>query len=114
PNTLDAGLKQEIQRALARVIKVQARPLTVREWQETLFEAGFMPAVTRTNPMHLLEPKRVLDDEGTLQTLKIAFNVLTHPEARERILAMRKVFQQYAPHLCAVMIVSHKLNAETN
>lgn len=110
PDDLDEDTKSEIQRALAKVIRVQARPLTVREWQDTLRAEGFMPELTRTNPMHLLEPRRVMDDEGVPRTLKIMFNVLTHPEARERILAMRGVFRQYAAHLCAVTIVSRKLS----
>jgi hypothetical protein len=41
-----------------------------------------------TNPMHLLEPKRVIEDEGLFRTLKIGFNVATHPKAAKRILAM--------------------------
>lgn len=110
PDHLPEDVKTEIQRALARTIKVQARPLTVREWQDTLRHAGFMPEWTRTNTMSLLEPARIIDDEGLWRTLGIARNVLTHPEARERILAMRRVFQQYAPHLCAVSIVSRKLS----
>lgn len=110
PDTLPDDLKAEIQRALARTIRVQARPLTVHEWQETLRGAGFMPEWTRTNAMSLLEPSRVLDDEGVWRTLTMAYNILKQPEARQRILAMRKVFQLYAPYLCAVSIVSRKLS----
>lgn len=110
PDDLDEDTKAEVQRALAKAIRVQARPLTVREWQDTLRAEGFMPELTRTNPMHLLEPRRVLDDEGLSRTLKIMFNVLTHPEARKRIFTMRGVFRKYASHLCAITIVARKIS----
>ena len=61
-----------------------------------------------TNPMHLLEPKRMIDDEGFFRTLKIVFNILTNPSARKRILAMRKVFRTYQNHLNAVAIIAEK------
>ncbi len=59
--------------------------------------------------MHLLEPKRVIDDEGFLRTLKIIFNVLTHPKERKRILEMRKTFRKYEDNLCAVCLVAQKV-----
>ncbi len=109
PNDIDPNTKDEIQKALAKVIKVNARPLTVSEWSSILEQEGFEVIATDTNAMHLLEKKRVLADEGLLGTAKIAFNMLTHPAERKRILAMRKVFRQYQSHLGAVAIVARKI-----
>ncbi|MEZ4929562.1 MAG: hypothetical protein R2777_06075 [Chitinophagales bacterium] len=39
--------------------------------------------------MLLLEPTRVIDDEGFFRTLKIMFNIITHPNLR-KVLAMGK------------------------
>ena len=61
-----------------------------------------------TNPMHLLEPKRIIDDEGFFRTLKIFFNIMTNPTARKRILTMRKVFRDNAQNLNAVAIIAQK------
>lgn len=108
PNDISEDKKAEIQKELAQVIKVNARPLTLSEWSKLLEKEGFKIIKTETNPMHLLEPKRMLDDEGFLRTLKIAFNVLTHPQERKRILAMRKVFRKYQSHLNAISIVAEK------
>ena len=58
--------------------------------------------------MHLLELKRMIDDEGFYGTLKIIFNILTHPEERKRALALRDIFRKYEQYLNAVIIVAEK------
>lgn len=108
PDGMDEETKETIQRELAQVIKVNARPLTQSEWTALIEKEGFVVRQVMTNPMHLLEPKRVIDDEGFFRTLKIGFNILTHPEARKRILAMRKVFRKYGQHMNAIAIVAEK------
>lgn len=108
PNELAEEKKQEIQKALAKVIKVNARPLTTQEWTQLLESQGFEVIQTDTSPMHLLEKKRMLADEGLFRTAKIVFNMLTHPKERKHILAMRKVFRQYQQHLNAVSLVARK------
>lgn len=108
PNDLAEDTKSQIQKELAQVIKVNARPLTVKEWTDLLEKEGFTVKKVETNPMHLLEPKRMVDDEGFFRTIKIAFNIITKPAARKRILAMRKVFRKNQQHLNAVAIVAEK------
>lgn len=109
PNDLNPALKTEIQQALAKVIQVNVRPLTKSEWVALMEKEGFKVLTVETNPMHLLEPKRVIQDEGFFRTLKIIWNVLTHPKERARIFAMRKVFRKYQQYLNAVAIVVQKL-----
>ncbi len=108
PNNLDEETKKTIQKELANVIKVNARPLTENEWVDLIEKEGFKVIKVETNPMHLLEPKRVIEDEGFFRTLKIIFNVITNPKARKRILAMRKVFCKYENHLNAISIIAEK------
>jgi hypothetical protein len=69
---------------------------------------GFRIVKVETNAMALLEPKRIIDDEGFFRTLKIVFNILTHSKARKRILAMRNIFRKYDKYLNAVAIVAEK------
>ncbi|MEM9363992.1 MAG: class I SAM-dependent methyltransferase [Bacteroidota bacterium] len=108
PDAISEEKKAEIQRALAQVIKVNARPLTLNEWSDLLENEGFRVVKTETNPMHLLEPIRMIGDEGFFRTLKIVFNMLTHPNERKRIWAMRKVFRKHQSHLNAICIVAEK------
>jgi hypothetical protein len=61
-----------------------------------------------TAPMHLLEPARMLQDEGLGRTLRIVFNILRTPQARQRILTMRRVFRAYQDHLMAISLVAVK------
>ncbi len=58
--------------------------------------------------MHLLEPGRIISDEGFLQTLKIVFNILTHPTAKKRILKMREIFRTYEKQMVAFAIIAEK------
>lgn len=109
PDNLPEDVKAEIDRELALSIKVNARPLTVFEWKELLKAEGFKIKSTTVNEMHLLEPARILDDEGLLRTLKIGFNILTHPDAKKRIMHMRSVFRKHQKHLCSVAIVAEKV-----
>lgn len=113
PEDISEEKKAEIQRELAKVIKVNARPLTVSEWSTLLTKEGFKILNIETNPMHLIESKRMIEDEGFIRTLKIAFNILTHPKERKRVLAMQKVFRKYQDHLNAVSIVAEKKAAPT-
>lgn len=104
----DEQLKNKIQRDLAQSIKVNARPLEQDEWINLLEKEGFKVTLIKTNTMSLLEPKRIIDDEGFLRSLKIGFNILTHPKARKRILEMRKVFKKYQTNINAIVIIAEK------
>lgn len=108
PNELDPNVKGDIQKRLAEVIKVNARPLTENEWCTLLKKKGFNIKQTFNSPMHLLEPKRILDDEGLINTLKIGYNIFTHPTARRKIKNMRNIFRQYEPQLNAFAIIAEK------
>ena len=101
---------EQIQKDLAVAIKVNARPLTITEWRELLEKEGFQVKNVSSNEMHLLEPSRMVKDEGFFRTLKIGFNILTHGAARKRILEMRKTFHKHQHHMNAVAIVAEKVN----
>lgn len=109
PNNLEEDTKTTIQKDLALAIKVNARPLTESEWTELLEKEGFKVIKIERNPMHLLEPSRMIDDEGFLRTLKIGLNILTHSKARKRILEMRRTFRKYQQHMNAVAIIAEKI-----
>jgi hypothetical protein len=56
----------------------------------------------------LLEPARVLRDEGLWGTLRLLGNVLRDGAARQRVIAMRSVIRRYQDRLAAIAIVAVK------
>lgn len=109
PDNLDAQKKAEIESALSSAIRVGARPYTVSEWHSLLRAQGFEVTASLTAPMHLLEPRRLMADEGALGAARIAFNILREPPARRRVVAMRATFKKYADYLAAVVLVGRKV-----
>jgi len=108
PDDLDEGTKLAIQHGLSSAIHHGTRPLTAGEWQGLLEAEGFLIQAQAQAPMHLLEPWRIVQDEGMLGALRFAFNLLCNREARRRVLAMREVFSKYRDNLAAVVFVGQK------
>jgi SAM-dependent methyltransferase len=108
PDDLDAATKSTIQSDLAAATQVNARPLTRPEWVTALEAAGFEVDWTATAPMQLLEPRRVLADEGLVGTLRFVFNLATQPDARRRVRQLRRTFTRHADHLTAISLVARK------
>ncbi|HMR20149.1 MAG TPA: methyltransferase domain-containing protein, partial [Sphingobacterium sp.] len=109
PENISEEIKQSVYKDLSANIRVHARPLTVTEWSQLLKDEGFEIVKVDTNAMALLEPTRVLQDEGLLRTLKIMFNVLTHGDLRKRIMQMRRTFRRHKNDINAVAIVARKV-----
>ena len=108
PDDLPETDKKEVQQALSDAIRVGARPLTVAEWRDLLEDAGFDVTFSATAPMHLLESRRLIADEGVLGAMRITANILRTPPALRRVLTMRSVFKRYASQMCALTVVARK------
>ncbi|MCC7482586.1 MAG: hypothetical protein IT541_13785 [Hyphomicrobiales bacterium] len=108
PENLDESIKQEVQARLTEAIHVGARPLTVPEWRKLLNEVGFEVAHTSLAPMRLLEPMRLLRDEGFLGAARFIWNVLRNRDAHDRVRGMRRIFKKYQTNMAAVMLVARK------
>lgn len=108
PDDLDDEIKTTIRKDLARSIRVNARPLTVAEWSELFAQAGFEVERTELRPMGLLQPKRMIADEGLGGVARIVRNLIRDADARKRVLAMRKTFTTHEQHMSAVGFVLRK------
>jgi SAM-dependent methyltransferase len=113
PDGIDDSARKAIEREMSMNIHVGVRPATISEWRRILEGAGFQLDWQILAPMRLLEPKRILSDEGFGGALRIAFNLLRNPQARRRVLSMRRIFRRYASHLSAVAIVCVKPAAQS-
>ncbi|MFF4547718.1 class I SAM-dependent methyltransferase [Streptomyces sp. NPDC001435] len=106
PDGIDPALADRIARDLADTIHVGARPLTAAAWQELLTDEGFTVTARKTTPMALLEPRRMVADEGLVPALAIARRALRDPAARRRVHEMRRVFRRHQAHLGAISLIA--------
>ena len=58
--------------------------------------------------MALLNPLRIVQEEGLGTLLRLGWNLLVHPIMRQRILAMRRVFTQYSDDLGYIVLRAAK------
>jgi hypothetical protein len=100
--------RKKTERDLTGVVHHGVRPLTISEWRSLLESEGFTIQSVSTAPMSLLEPGRLIRDEGVFGALRFLSNLLRDSEARERVLEMRTVFRRNRKYLGAVAITAIK------
>ena len=108
PDPATGEVPDAVARDLTGSIKVNVSPMTLDGWRALLAEAGLHVTDEQLAPMHLLEPRRFLADEGLGGTLRFVRNVLRDREARARVLAIRSSMRRHADHLDACVIVAEK------
>lgn len=94
----------EIHRALAAAIRANSTPLSEADWIATCEAAGLQVLQHQTGAMKLLNPVRIIQDEGLRDALKFFWNVLTRPKVRNRLLTIRRVFKQYQSELGYIIL----------
>jgi hypothetical protein len=100
--------RKKTERDLTGVVHHGVRPLTIGEWRALLESEGFRIQSVHQAAMSLLEPGRLIRDEGVFGAMRFLSNLLRDSEARERVLGMRKVFRRNRKNLGAVAITAIK------
>lgn len=113
PDGVADAIQDEVRSALSRAIHVGARPLTAADWRALVEQAGFEVRNQSTVGMLLLEPKRVIADDGWRGAAGIVFNLIRTPAARRRVRSMRSTFRRHRDHLGAIGLVAVKPVAGT-
>jgi ubiquinone/menaquinone biosynthesis C-methylase UbiE len=108
PDDMGDAEQQQIERDLSLAIHVGARPLTVGQWRSLLESAGFVVESVDQAPMHLLESRRFVQDEGLWRTVRFVWNLLRDRAAVARVREMREVFRRHESRMGAVAIVARK------
>jgi SAM-dependent methyltransferase len=108
PDDIDTSIREAIQHEMSDDIHVGVRPLRAREWCELLEASGLTVTAKHFAPMHLLEPVRLVRDEGLLRAMRFVWNVARDSDARRRVLRMRRTFRKYRQHLVAIVLVCAK------
>lgn len=109
PDDIGGTVRREIAAQLSLHIHVGVQPVTAAEWRNLLECAGFEVRWEMRAPMRLLEPGRLVRDEGLAGALRFSLNLLRMPAARKRVIAMRRLFRTYRHHLEAVAFVATKI-----
>jgi len=105
PDGISEAVRREIEAEMSKEIHVGVQPLCSIEWKELLEQQGLKVIWRGEADLDLLEPRRMLQDEGVFRCLRIACNVLGDGVLRQRILAIRRVFHRYREHLGAISII---------
>jgi SAM-dependent methyltransferase len=108
PEAIDPAEAARIEQDLSANIHVGVRIGTPGQWKGWIEEAGFAVERVATAPMRLLEPARLVRDEGIAGTARFLLNVLRTPGAPRRMAAVRGTFRRNRRHLCAVAIVAKR------
>lgn len=90
---------EAIRQDLSAKIRVNAVPLTVEDWITTCRDVGLDLLNHQSGPMGLLRPQQIAREEGVTTLFTMAWNMITQPIVRQRILEMRSVFNQYQDNL---------------
>ncbi len=107
-DNLDEVARKKTERELTGVVHHGVRPLAVSEWRSLLESEGFAVQSVDMAPMSLLEPGRLIRDEGLAGALRFVWNLLRDTEARHRVLEMRSTFRRNRKQLGAVAITVSK------
>lgn len=108
PGDVGEEVREHIGEELSHSIHVGVRPLTEAEWRALLEREGFEVESVTAAPMHLLEPGRIVRDEGLGGALRLLWNLARDPVARKRVLEMRRGFRRHRENLSAVAVVARK------
>ncbi len=108
PEEIDPAEAARVEQDLSAHIHVGVRIGTPSAWRRWVEEAGFSVECLSTAPMRLLEPGRLVRDEGIRGTARFLFNVLRTPGAPRRMAAVRGAFRRNRHHICAVAIVARR------
>ena len=100
--------ESDIHAALAKVLRVNSTPLSEENWIAACETAGLTVTQHQTGEMGLLNPQRMIQDEGLLPTAKIFWNLLIHPGLRQRVLQMRQVFTHYRQDLGYIVLCAQR------
>ncbi len=106
--------RETARKELSRIIKVGARPLTLEGWTELLAAHGFEAEWHDRAPLHLLEPRRIVSDEGLWGALRFWNNARRLPGARDRLKAMRQGFQLQGKLMGGIVILARKPGAASS
>lgn len=105
---LASAQEAEIRKALAATLRANSTPLSEASWTNLYEAAGLQVLQHQTGEMRLLNPIQIIQDEGLGGAIKFFWNALTQARIRNRLLAIRQVFQQYKKELGYIVLCAER------
>lgn len=97
----------ELHEILAKTLRVNSTPLPENQWLAAFEKAGLTVQQHKIGAMGLLHPQQMLQDEGW-NLFRIGWNLLTHPDLRQRVLQMRQVFTKHQQDLGYIIVCAER------
>ena len=94
----------EVRKMVGSALAIGFYPLTVDAWEDLLDRNGYKITHLETGPIRVLNPKNMLQDEGPSGFAKIAWNLATHPDLRERVKETRSMVQAHSDSLGYIIL----------
>ncbi len=105
---MSAAEHANMEREMSAAIRVGVRIHTVSGWRQLLEDAGFNVRDVSLAPMRLLEPTRLIADEGVVGAARFLANTAMSPAAARRLWRVRSIFKRYEAHLTGIAMVAVK------
>ena len=108
PDDIDSDTAEAVRGDLRSSIMVPICPATLAGWTAMVQAAGFHVDAVHTAPLHLLEPRRLVADEGVRGAARFVGRVMRDRMARRRVLAMRSAMRSHSGSLSAFVLTATK------
>jgi predicted O-methyltransferase YrrM len=95
---------KDVKSKVGRALAIGCHPLTIPGWKEVLEECGFEITHIEYGPLRVLNPKNLLQDEGPVGVARIAWNLVTHKDLRDRVRETKAVINEYSDTLGYVIM----------
>ncbi len=108
PGNAPQSVRRKLARGMSSAIHHGVAPISTDEWCGLLEDQDLVPVDIQYVPFKLLNPGRLISDEGLTGAAKFGLNLLRNRDARQRVLEMRQVFGEFRNYLSAIVIVARK------
>ncbi|MCC5877931.1 MAG: methyltransferase domain-containing protein [Candidatus Sumerlaeia bacterium] len=105
PEDISPAVAESIRRDVISAVRHPAWPKSTLQWREFMARHGFEIIAENQRPVRLLEPERLLEDEGAQRAFEFAWNILQDDVAIRRVREIRDVFTTHAQNLCGYSLV---------
>jgi predicted O-methyltransferase YrrM len=95
---------KDVKSKVGRALTIGYHPLTIPGWKEVIEECGFEITHIEYGPLRVLNPKNLLQDEGSMGVARIVWNLATHKDLRDRMRETKAVINEYRDTLGYVIM----------